>query len=233
MSQTKRPLTEAQIEKKFRLKAQSRGWSSLKFQGINCNGQPDRLFYKGLQYFFVEFKSPKGRLTALQNLFKMEAEEMGAPYFVVRDPSELEAILEIKEKELAASALGDKLFQNMESPNDSENSRLLTYVMYRMVEEQEPIYIDGGNSPSDLEDDANLKAIEALVESLELDDNGENSPSDPETPENTSDDSLKSYGENSPETSKTQPSRQHILLRKYGEFATKDKEENKTLSSVG
>ncbi len=59
-------MLEKKIEKAVCTYAKSKGWLTFKWVSPGNAGAPDRLMIKGNQTIFIEFKSPSGRLSAVQ-----------------------------------------------------------------------------------------------------------------------------------------------------------------------
>lgn len=79
-------ILEKTIQKKVRDYAEEKGMRTHK---LNCEGRrgfPDVMFlYKKGIVFFIEFKRPSGKLTALQEKTISELKEIGQKVFEVRD----------------------------------------------------------------------------------------------------------------------------------------------------
>jgi len=58
--------TERYIERSVCDYAESLGWLVYKFVSPHNRGVPDRIFLKDNEAFFIEFKSPGGKMSALQ-----------------------------------------------------------------------------------------------------------------------------------------------------------------------
>lgn len=76
---------------------QLHGWLTYPLvQGMGAvRGLPDRIAIKDGMTVYLEFKSPRGRLSAAQERVRAEIEAAGAPYLVVRDLADLEKLDEI------------------------------------------------------------------------------------------------------------------------------------------
>lgn len=59
-------MLEKEIEKKVCKFAEENGWLQYKFVSTNMRGVPDRVFFKAGMCFFIEFKAPGKKPTALQ-----------------------------------------------------------------------------------------------------------------------------------------------------------------------
>lgn len=60
-------LRERWIERAACEWAEAAGWYVRKFNSTNHRGVPDRIFIRDGRVVFIEFKGPKGKLTALQD----------------------------------------------------------------------------------------------------------------------------------------------------------------------
>ena len=60
-------MKESDIEKFVCNFAKDKNWLVYKFVSPGCRGVPDRIFMKDGEMFFVEFKQPGGKLSALQH----------------------------------------------------------------------------------------------------------------------------------------------------------------------
>ncbi len=60
-------MLESTIEKKVSEYAKSKGWLSYKFVSPSNRGVPDRIYIKGGECIFIEFKAPKKKPTKLQD----------------------------------------------------------------------------------------------------------------------------------------------------------------------
>lgn len=86
-------LVEKDIERKAVLAANKLGWLSYKFASPAHRGVPDRLFIKDGQVVFIEFKTPRGRVTKLQERELAKLREAGIVAEVARSVEEALAVL--------------------------------------------------------------------------------------------------------------------------------------------
>jgi len=73
---------EKDIEKKAVAAAKRNGWLSYKFSSPAHRGVPDRLFIKGGNVVFIEFKRPGGKASKLQELVMQTMRDAGAEVYV-------------------------------------------------------------------------------------------------------------------------------------------------------
>jgi tRNA U54 and U55 pseudouridine synthase Pus10 len=93
---TKEQIRERSIEAQFARFAKLMGCKSYKFTSPGRRGVPDRLVaLPGGRAFFIEFKQPGKKLSALQNLEHLELQGLGFPVYVCDRPGQAEAILEM------------------------------------------------------------------------------------------------------------------------------------------
>lgn len=86
INKVKKPLTERQIEKIVRDKALEMGYLTYKFTSPSNRGVPDRMFISPNGYlFFIEFKSEKGKLTALQSKVFEDFNKRNIAYYIMSD----------------------------------------------------------------------------------------------------------------------------------------------------
>lgn len=87
-------MLEKTIEKKVVEHAKKLGFWTRKFVSPNNRGVPDRIFaYKG-RIFFIEFKAPGKKLTALQNLEHSKMADAGMHVYVVDDAEQAKKTFE-------------------------------------------------------------------------------------------------------------------------------------------
>ncbi len=79
-------MLEKVLESRIVKKAKELGFLAYKFASPSNRGVSDRIFIspKG-SILFVEFKSKKGKLTALQTKFQLELQTKGITTFIIRD----------------------------------------------------------------------------------------------------------------------------------------------------
>ncbi len=89
-------MLEKHIEKKCIKFAESLGWLQFKVVNPTCNGLPDRQFITptGLSVF-VEFKTPKGRLSEIQRYQIARLKEMNAKVHVVNSVEGFKEVTEL------------------------------------------------------------------------------------------------------------------------------------------
>jgi len=86
-------LSEKSIESIISKYAVSHGWKAFKFTSPAFRGVPDRMFLKRGFCFFVEFKAPGKKTTALQNKRIGELRKQGMAVHIVDNvPSGLELL---------------------------------------------------------------------------------------------------------------------------------------------
>ncbi len=85
---------EKKIEEKLRLGVKDKGGIALKFVCPGTNGAPDRLVIAADgKIHFVETKSNRGKLSALQNAFQRMLGMYGHPVHVVKTNEQLNTFL--------------------------------------------------------------------------------------------------------------------------------------------
>ena len=91
-------MLEKTIEKKVVEHAKKLGFWTRKFVSPNNRGVPDRIFaYKG-RIFFIEFKAPGKKPTALQNLEHSKMFDAGLSIYVITEAERAkEMMTELKE----------------------------------------------------------------------------------------------------------------------------------------
>lgn len=76
-------MRESEIEKKVVEYAKAKGWLVYKFVSPSQRGVPDRIFIRGGEIYFVEFKAPGKKPTKLQNkVFSKIREELFEVYVI-------------------------------------------------------------------------------------------------------------------------------------------------------
>lgn len=81
-----RVLTERKIESTIAKKALELGFLTYKFTSPSNRGVPDRIFInKNGQIFFIEFKSPSGKVTALQRMVFSKLIHRDIPIYLVNN----------------------------------------------------------------------------------------------------------------------------------------------------
>lgn len=86
-------LTEGYIEKKCRDIAKKNGYEVRKIKFIQCNGCPDRFFFKKGRFFFVEFKNENGKLSELQKKQIQLLTDAGIEVFVIDNIEDFKKII--------------------------------------------------------------------------------------------------------------------------------------------
>ena len=76
-------MKEKQIEKKVCEYAESLGWLQYKFKSANHKGVPDRIFMRGGEVLFIEFKGTGKYPTKLQCKIRDDIEEKGIDVFII------------------------------------------------------------------------------------------------------------------------------------------------------
>jgi len=87
-------MREAQIEKAVCAYARRRGWLTYKFVSPAAAGVPDRVFIKGDKTLFIEFKSPTGRLSDLQEAQIRRMRGYGAKVHIVNSVDQGKTIID-------------------------------------------------------------------------------------------------------------------------------------------
>lgn len=75
--------TESAIEKRVNSHARTRGWLTFKFVSVSQRGVPDRIYMKSGEVFFIEFKSPGKKVTALQQHIHEQIRGAGIRVYVI------------------------------------------------------------------------------------------------------------------------------------------------------
>jgi hypothetical protein len=84
---------ESQLERYFARKVEEAGGWSVKFNSIGTNGLPDRIvFYMGMVWL-VELKTPKGRLSPIQEVIHKKFKRHRFNVRVVRDKEQVTAFI--------------------------------------------------------------------------------------------------------------------------------------------
>jgi hypothetical protein len=84
---------ESQIEKECSDIAEINGWFTIKLMRCNKNGVPDRIYHKNGVTFYVEFKTPIGRLSADQRIIAQELKNRQIPVFFINSVHHFRYIL--------------------------------------------------------------------------------------------------------------------------------------------
>ena len=88
-------MLEKDIEAKVVKYAKARGCLVRKMNGFGFSGWPDRLFIlPDAKSFWIEFKSPTGKLSEGQVTLIDELRQMGHVVYVVNDPEKGKAVVE-------------------------------------------------------------------------------------------------------------------------------------------
>lgn len=74
---------ESDIEAAVTRRAEALGWLSFKWVSPGNRGVPDRLYFKNGKTIMVEFKTPSGRLSALQKAQIKRLRAAGIPVYVI------------------------------------------------------------------------------------------------------------------------------------------------------
>jgi hypothetical protein len=88
-------VTEAEIEKPAVALASTAGWFVRKVEWPGRRGAPDRVFIKDGRVVWIEFKSPTGKLSLLQEKEIKRMREAGAEVHVCSDLDDVRGILGI------------------------------------------------------------------------------------------------------------------------------------------
>ena len=88
-------LKEADILSHVRSYLRWAGWYVIRIQqGLGCHkGVSDLIAVKDGSVYFIEIKTEKGKMSAHQENFKVNIEERGCHYFVVRSLEDIERII--------------------------------------------------------------------------------------------------------------------------------------------
>jgi hypothetical protein len=88
-------MREKNIEQTVVDYAKSKGILSYKFNSQSAIGVPDRIFMcDGNKIFFIEFKSPAGSLSTIQNYMIKKLREKGCVVYVVDDTEKGKEIID-------------------------------------------------------------------------------------------------------------------------------------------
>lgn len=88
---------EAKIEDAVSKFAKELGWMAFKFSSPNHKGVPDRIFLRGGETFFIEFKAPGKQPTLLQKRIHKTLQDEKFDVYVVDDSEMGKQILLEKE----------------------------------------------------------------------------------------------------------------------------------------
>jgi hypothetical protein len=90
-------MLEKTLESKITKKAKELGFLTYKFSSPSNRGVPDRMFISPTgNVFFIEFKTMKGILSALQKKIHAEIENKGIKVYVIRNIESGLEVLRIK-----------------------------------------------------------------------------------------------------------------------------------------
>ena len=78
-------MTEQQIQKKITTRYEKQGFFVLKLIKTTKNGIPDLIVMKGNEFFFVEVKTPIGRLSPIQEFRIKELKSFGIETKIERE----------------------------------------------------------------------------------------------------------------------------------------------------
>lgn len=84
--------TESAIEKRVSNHARALGWLTFKFVSVSQRGVPDRIYMKSGEVFFIEFKSPGKKATALQLHIHEQIMNAGIQVYVIDNVDDGKAI---------------------------------------------------------------------------------------------------------------------------------------------
>lgn len=85
-------MLESKIQASCLKYAKSKGWIVLKVIKCNINGFPDSALFKDGKTIFVEFKTPIGKQSVLQQYVESELVNQGFKYYLVRSLKEFKEI---------------------------------------------------------------------------------------------------------------------------------------------
>jgi hypothetical protein len=86
-------MRESEIERQCSLIAEANGWYEIKLMRCNKNGVPDHIYHKGGMTFYVEFKTPIGRLSVDQRRVAQDLKLRGIPVFFINDINQFRHVL--------------------------------------------------------------------------------------------------------------------------------------------
>lgn len=89
-------MLESEIESEVCKYAESKGFLTYKFSSPSNRGVPDRIFVHNNLIFFIEFKTPTGKLSALQIRQAEKLHNKGFPTYVVRSIEDGKTIIDAK-----------------------------------------------------------------------------------------------------------------------------------------
>ncbi len=76
-------MLEKTVEKKVTERAKALGWLSYKLTSPSNKGLPDRLYIRGGQVVFIEFKRPNAKPRKLQDIVMRDMRGHGAEVYVI------------------------------------------------------------------------------------------------------------------------------------------------------
>ena len=86
-------ILESKIQASCLKYAKSKGWFVLKVIRCNVNGFPDSSLFKDGKTIFVEFKSPIGKQSTLQQYVEIELTKQRFEYYLIRSLEEFKKII--------------------------------------------------------------------------------------------------------------------------------------------
>jgi Holliday junction resolvase len=84
---------ESEIEKHLVQACRNQGWLTYKFSSPAHRGVPDRIVIRKDNVFFVEVKTAKGKLTALQEKAIADISTRRISVYVVKSKDEVDAVI--------------------------------------------------------------------------------------------------------------------------------------------
>ena len=108
-----RVLTEKKLESIIAKKAIDLGYLTFKFTSPSNRGVPDRIFInKNGETFYIEFKSPSGRVTTLQKTIFLKFIARNTYIYVVNDIQKGISILENNQKKIKDNSTFGSLYES-------------------------------------------------------------------------------------------------------------------------
>ena len=85
---------EETVESYLKKIAEANGWLCLKFKAPGVSGVPDRMLIKNGEIYFIECKSPVGKLTKIQIARIREMESYGAKIRILASKPAIDAFFD-------------------------------------------------------------------------------------------------------------------------------------------
>ena len=105
-------MRERDIERYFVGLCQNQGWLCEKFESPGKRGVPDRIVIAGpcCHVFFVELKTPTGRLSPLQRIDHERRKSRGCKVYIIRSKYEARDLIAKIRKEINGKEVNDAVF---------------------------------------------------------------------------------------------------------------------------